>query len=37
MKQKTQAFGIRLLCWILAGLMALGSVATLILAILGKF
>lgn len=37
MKQKTQGFGVRLLCWILAGLMLMGSATTLIFALLGKF
>ena len=35
MKEKKQGFAVRLLCWILAGLMVMGTVSTLIWAILG--
>ncbi len=35
MKQKTKGFGVRLLCWILAALMIMGTATTLIWAILG--
>ncbi len=35
MKQKTHGFWVRLLCWILAGVMLLGVATTMIWAILG--
>jgi len=37
MKQRTQGFWIRLLCWILAGLMVLGVATTTLWAIFGIF
>ena len=37
MKQKAQGFWLRLICWILAGLMVLGAATTTIFALLGIF
>ena len=37
MKRKTQGFWLRLLCWILAGVMVLSVATTVIWAILGIF
>ena len=35
MKQRTQGFWIRLLCWILAGVMVLGVATTMLFALIG--
>ena len=36
-KTNDKSFGVRLMCWILAGLMVLGVAATAVIAIMGLF